>query len=491
MTAANEARRERRTSRIALIGIALLVLVLRLPLHSIAVLSVDESAYMLVARDLLDGIWPFAGNFDHKPVGIYYHYAAAMAVGGEDPVSIRWLTTLAAIASALTLFWMARSLAGLRLFLALMVAVAWTFASFGLEGFSANTEMIIAPYVLGWIAAFLAFASGRAGLVGSTLLSGAFAGLAVQINYLAGPLLACLYIAALLTAPGKRLKWVLASGGVSILVALMHWVPLVLAGTLPNYLMLQVEFLANYQGSADRVDWDAVIPPLSSQLLPILAVVIVGLAILRPFGEWRAMTIVGAGAAVGGLGAALASFHLYPHYFYLALPGLLTLAIAALAAATDLRQRLFAYALVAAGLPGLMIALGELDRGFAMPTTEALAADPGIDRNRAVATYYRDAVPAGSTAYIVCDQPALYLLLDVEDVTDTPFWILHLYPFLERIDAATEVADIRASRPDHLLIGTSCRPEVEAIVRSAFSDYVREDEYLDVERWSAPQARLN
>ncbi len=491
MTSTSFAAIDGRRDLLAALAIAAIVLLLRLPLHSIAVLSVDESAYMLVARDLLDGIWPFAGNFDHKPVGIYYHYAAAMAVDGEDPSSIRWLTTIAALVCALTIFWMARALARLRLGVAVTIALAWTFASFGLEGYSANTEMIIAPYILGWIAAFLAFARVRAGFAASALLSGALAGIAVQINYLAGPLLGCLYLAALLSAPRERLKWVLASGTISILVALLHWLPLVIAGTLPDYLTLQVEFLGNYQGTAERVDWDSVVPPLASQLLPLLLVVFGGILLLRPFREQRYISLLGTGALVGGLGAALASFHLYPHYFYLALPGLFLLAIAALAATAGTRQRLFAYALIAASMPGLFIALGELPRGYTMPTLSDLAADPGIDRNRAVAAHFAPEIPAGSSGYIVCDQPALYLLLDLEDVTDTPFWILHLYPFLERIDAATEVAAIRAERPDVLLIGTSCKPEVEALVRRVFADYRREEEYLGVELLRAPEARLN
>ncbi|WP_343343315.1 hypothetical protein WJT74_07515 [Sphingomicrobium sp. XHP0239] len=491
MTTTTRAATDRRRDAIAMIGIAIVVLVLRLPLHSIAVLSVDESAYMLVARDLLDGVWPFAGNFDHKPVGIYYHYAVAMGLGGEDPSSIRWLTTIAALVSALVLFWMARALAQLPLFFAVTVAIVWSFASFGLEGFSANTEMIIAPYLIGWIATFLAFARGHAGFVNSVLLSGAFAGVAVQINYLGGPLLACLYVAALVGAPRAGLKWALASGSVSILVALLQWLPLIVAGTLPNYLLLQAEFLFNYQGTADRVAWDAVLPPLLGQLLPLLVIVLVALVLLRPGRDQRDFVVIGSGATIGGLGAALTSFHLYAHYFYLVLPGLFILAIALLAAAEGTHRRLFAYALIAAGIPGLLIVLGELDRGYTMPTPEQLTADPGIDRNRAVAAHYRPVIPAGSTGYVVCDQPALYLLLDLEDVTDTPFWILHLYPFLERIDAAEEVAFIRAEQPEFLLIGTSCTPAAEALVRSAFADYRRADEYLNVELWTAPQARLN
>ena len=470
---------------IAALGIALLVLVLRLPFHPLAILSVDESAYMLVARDLLDGLWPFAGNFDHKPVGIYLHYAAAMALGGEDPSSIRWLTTIAGIASALTLFWMARRVAALPLGTALFAVLAWIFASFGLEGTSANSEMILAPYLLGWMAAFLGFAHGRTRFATSAIVSGALAGIAVQVNYLAGPLLGCLYLAALATGPSERLRWVLASGTVSIFVALLHWLPLELAGTLRNYLHLQAQFLGGYQGEASGKDWAASLPVLATQLLPILAVVAGGLVLARPAKAQRNLVFVGLGASTGGLLAALASMRLFAHYFYLMLPGLFVLALAILAAAPEAKRRLASYALLVAALPGLMIAIGGLKRGYAMPTDAQLAADPGRDRARAIATRFAPAIPVGSSGYVVCEQPVLYLLLGLEDVTDTPFWPLHIYAFMA--GAPDEATRIAARRPDFLIIGRSCKPGDEARLRRLFEDYRPLGEAEGAELWQAPQ----
>ncbi|MEN3971847.1 hypothetical protein WJS89_04125 [Sphingomicrobium sp. XHP0235] len=477
-----------RADLIAAVALVALVLLFRLPFHSIAVLTVDESAYMLVARDLLGGIWPGGGNFDHKPVATYYHYAAAMALGGPDPSSIRWLTTLSALATALTFFWILRRILALGTAWALGLTACWVFIAFGLEGFSANTEMIVIAYVLGWIAAFLAFVGGTVRPLPTALLSGIAAGIAVQINYLAGPLLAYLYLGALLLGPRQNVRWLLTSGVVSILVALALLVPLVVAGTLGAYLDIQMEFLRGYQGSPDRINWAEEIPPLKWQLAPLLALAFIAALIARQEKLVRTAARIGAFAATGAITVAFASVHLFAHYFHLALPGLFLVAASAIASAREAKRRLLTTALVLTAIPGFALAAGELDRGYGPVSAARLEADPELDRNRAVAQRFSAHVEPGSTGYVVCDQPVLYLLLDLRDLTDYPFWILHVYEWLDRVEPEREVAAIRAQRPRWLIDGRSCPDTARQMIEAQFGDYEKVDEYLGATLYRAPAA---
>ncbi|MCJ7421791.1 ArnT family glycosyltransferase [Sphingomicrobium astaxanthinifaciens] len=474
---ATEAPRRARWGAAALI--ALVVLALRLPLHPIAVLSVDESAYMLVARDLLAGQWPFAGAFDHKPIALYLHYAAAMGLGGEDPSAIRWLATLAALGSALTLWWIARRVFALPPRAALLVGLGWAFASFGLEGYSSNTEILLNGWLMLWLAAFLGWSRGAARFAPAALLSGLAAGIAVQVNYLAGPLLAALYLGALLPAPRKHVGWLLASGLVAIAVALLLLVPLLLAGTLEGYVAQQVAFLSRYQGNIALADWGTVLRPVALELAPLMLV-----ALLLGLAARGAQGAPGERAARGGLGLlgllylaaavtmALVSGRVFAHYFHLLLPGLFLIVLEGLAASPAARRARLSLLLLLATLPGLFVALGQAQRGIGVARTLAAGGLPELDRERSATRLFAEHVPPGASGYVTCAQPIYYLTLGLEAPTRYPFWSIHVYGYLPGLDPETHIRAIHARAPEVFIIGENC-PEAElAMIEGIFADYV-------------------
>src|ERR1051326_2737767 len=69
----------------------------------------DESLYLLVAREWLDGKIPYGELVDNQPPGIYGLFVAAQLVFGRSVISIRLLACLASATSALLLCRMAGS----------------------------------------------------------------------------------------------------------------------------------------------------------------------------------------------------------------------------------------------------------------------------------------------------------------------------------------------------------------------------------------------
>ena len=84
----------RRSSLIPVTLIIGAVLLTRLPTLFLSVVDWDETAYALVARDWLHGMWPGVGSFDHKPVALDAVFALAIAAGGDTPVATRMISLL-------------------------------------------------------------------------------------------------------------------------------------------------------------------------------------------------------------------------------------------------------------------------------------------------------------------------------------------------------------------------------------------------------------
>src|SRR4029079_5973964 len=82
-------------------AIAIICLLLRGPTFGLSEMSWDETAFVLVAREILNGHWPFTTLFDHKPIGLYFHFAAALALFGDDPIAARMLGWIVVTATAL------------------------------------------------------------------------------------------------------------------------------------------------------------------------------------------------------------------------------------------------------------------------------------------------------------------------------------------------------------------------------------------------------
>jgi 4-amino-4-deoxy-L-arabinose transferase-like glycosyltransferase len=74
----------------------------------ISALGPDEGLYALIARDLLHGKLPYDGAFDHKPIAVYYLFAAFQAAFGETIASIRLIGIFVVSATAVLIAGIAR-----------------------------------------------------------------------------------------------------------------------------------------------------------------------------------------------------------------------------------------------------------------------------------------------------------------------------------------------------------------------------------------------
>lgn len=158
--------------------------VLRSPTFLVPTVDWDESIYVLMASDWLVGHAPYTTVFDHKPLGIYAIFAAALSMFGESMIAIRLVTTLAVYATSLVLYLLAR-----RLFensvTASVAAVLYPVFTLGLQGLSSNTELFFILCNVGGLSLLLValeHSGRRRWLLGGA--AGLAFGAALQIKYL-------------------------------------------------------------------------------------------------------------------------------------------------------------------------------------------------------------------------------------------------------------------------------------------------------------------
>ena len=131
------------------------------------ILPQDEAAYYRVAKQWLEGTPIYAGDFDHKPPGIHYIFATAMAMGRHTMLPIRWAAVLFSWLAAVALFGMARRVwllygvgealpqagaaapSGTAAQVAGWVAgLLYAACSTRMGGYTANTELFFNPFVV-------------------------------------------------------------------------------------------------------------------------------------------------------------------------------------------------------------------------------------------------------------------------------------------------------------------------------------------------------
>lgn len=475
--------------------IALACLVLRGPTFGFSEVNWDESAIALVAREILFGNWPFTAVFDHKPIGIYLHFAAAIVLIGDNPTATRLLGWLVVTASAV----MIRQFAVRRLRLSraegLFLAASFLFASMGFGGAAVYTEHFVNLYVLA--SAYLLTGRNHATPI---FFSGVAAGIAINVNYLA--LIVCAgMIAGYLFAPiagtarrnlrfSKVPVWTL---GVATATAVLLS-PIFGLSDPSAYFAPQFSFLSSYRDTVDASAAAIRFISQASALLPLVATAL-GLAWLAFVARERAILeqreadqltlAVFTGALVGAAAAAAVSGYAFDHYFLLLVPPLLLITAALLSSGIDPPARLMAAAAVGGtsamlATPGLTVsALGAYD--LVLKSTRG---DLRMDGSREIANIARPKLSAGDTIYAVCTPLAPYQLLQVRPPTRFPFYPHHLnsrYANALGIDVDDEVARVFAKAPAVVVLGPgeSCwgtprasRAKVErALARHGYTPY--------------------
>ena len=163
----------------------LLSVLLRLPSFFRSVVDWDESLYLLIATQWLEGHPPYTTIWDHKPPGIYLWFALALLLFGHSVLSIRLAACLAVSVTSYSLYRIASTGEGSQgRLVGLGAAGLYLVFSLGNGGLAANTEIFVSPFVMSAAAILLAPCGSRPPLRG-LLASGILLGLAISTKWVA------------------------------------------------------------------------------------------------------------------------------------------------------------------------------------------------------------------------------------------------------------------------------------------------------------------
>jgi len=116
------------------------VLLLRAAIFVRSAVDWDESLYVLIASQWLQGHLPYTTVFDLKPVGIFAIFSVALGLLGDTILSIRFVTVLFVYATCIAIFLLGRRLLVSRTS-ALVAAFFYPVFTLGMEGLASNTEL--------------------------------------------------------------------------------------------------------------------------------------------------------------------------------------------------------------------------------------------------------------------------------------------------------------------------------------------------------------
>ncbi len=126
----------------ALAAILLLAVVARAPFNSSV--GVDEAYYLVIGRQWLHGLPPYAGAYDVKPPLLFLLMAAAEPLAGPTLLAAKALTTVSVAITAFGLYLLGRRFMGELAGGA--AALLYIFSSLNLGGTLSPAELIMAPF---------------------------------------------------------------------------------------------------------------------------------------------------------------------------------------------------------------------------------------------------------------------------------------------------------------------------------------------------------
>lgn len=459
----------RREILVFLISALVAALVTRLWVVPLTVIDWDESIYLLLSRDILNGVLPYQGAFDHKPVGLYYTFALAQLVFGQGMVAIRLLGIIAVAATSFTIMWHLRRNSSADTLSAATAGILYAVLSPLNAGLATNTEILLNAYaavamaLLGSRETLVAFRAGR------MLLAGCVLGVLINTNYLAGPVAVglCLSyaigvwmrigLAAGIGIVTKSALTILAGFALSTTLILL---PSAVWGDLPGYFTEQIEYLTVYgESNTLREFFGGALPAMHH--VAFLAALVAAVAMLTVSRAFRArIAAAGDGPAVQqmftyivfGTIAFAASGRLLPHYFILLLPPLCVgggLLLAQFSRDPELR-RFFAIWLIILALISLIPVRHWYARGLS-GWIAWFAGEPGDLKSR-LAREFGDRLSDGDKIYVFDYQPVLYSLFGSELPTRYPFPPHHLTTRFAKVPT-DEMAKILAHDPTLVIVG--------------------------------------
>lgn len=315
---------------LALVLILIVTTVLRLRLLNVP-LERDEGEYAYMAQLILDGIPPYAEAYNMKFPGIYFLYAATLALFGETASGIHVGLLLVNLVSIVLVFLLSRAVFDVWVGVTASGAFALMTLSHHLHGFWANAEHFVLPLVL---AGFLTLHVAQLKWHGSLFfVSGLLFGAAILVKqhalFFAGG--AVLFLVIDLVSRSSRPRQERIVRGIQFLVGLV--VPFVLligylvsVGVFDRFYFWTFTYARAYVSEFSFSDGmhylRGNLTPIIKTLLPLWILSAVGIAslfsTLHSHSQQRiVLTILIAGAL-----AVVPGYYFRPHYFLLLTPGI-------------------------------------------------------------------------------------------------------------------------------------------------------------------------
>lgn len=319
------------------IAIAFLVFALRAPIFGVSALDPDESMYLIIGREVLNGHLPYVTTFQEKPLGAPLTVATAMAIFGPTVLAIRILGCVAITITALLLRQIVMT-AGLSRLAGFLAAALYALMTTRVGGLATNTELLFAP--LTTAAAWIAVRDHDTADAGqrrrAILLFGLFIGLGVWFKYIAALPGMVMFI---LLAGSWWLRGRIRLGELIFLGALctaMVILPTALSATFyfwqghwEEFWYCNFGFMRNYLAVGELPRPRGIM--FTAHLFEIGPLLILGA--FAP-ANWRArawLILLAAGWFIAEFVAMAAPWKFFDHYFLLLLPPLCILSAAALA----------------------------------------------------------------------------------------------------------------------------------------------------------------
>jgi 4-amino-4-deoxy-L-arabinose transferase-like glycosyltransferase len=434
-------------------AIALTVILPRLLVMPVSVIDWDESIYALIAQQWVHGHVPYSTVFDHKPIGLYSLFGLFFAAFGDRIFAIRLMALVFVGGTAWLLARLAARRFGHGPWLAATVAALYGLLTLTNGGFATNTEILVNFFIV--LALWLlsrGLESGRLTLW-RCIAVGASLGMAFQVNYLGGALVAGVAVFYLCAIRDVRpmhalLGRYLRDGATMLLGFLAVWAllltPILVAGDIHDYFGLQREYLFGYVHASSLATIGRRVFEAVGLWWPLYALailfVLMRMPVLSGVLGLRKVTNARVDGEVDGwlvmaaasLAAAAASGYFYQHFFLFSLPALVMLAAAFLGLVLEshaTRAFCAVWLLLMAGAAALDS--HELFKRGLRATQAALAGRPA-DPVARIGEYISGRLAPGETIFVYEQQPILYFLTRTTPPSRFAFPDFYAFDYLAR-----------------------------------------------------------
>jgi hypothetical protein len=289
----------------------------------------DEGEYAYMGQLILDGTPPYAEAYNMKFPGIYFIYAGILWLFGETHTAIHFCLLIVNVLSIILLYIFARKAYDDWVAAAAAGAFALLSLSYHVQGFWANAEHFILPFVIG--ANILLLSGLRKNRINYILFSGILLGCAALVKQ-HGAFFGFIGFAVLLILLwqnktfDKKIYWkyILAYSGGIIIPLLLCFFYLAYAGVLEKFYLWTFIYAKEYSSilslDAIKLSFIGGFQSLFYFASPIWIIAGVGFITLFFSKNNKQSSILIIGLLIAGIIALSVGFYFRPHYFILVLP---------------------------------------------------------------------------------------------------------------------------------------------------------------------------